>query len=234
MPPALLSAAARLAFPAYGAQKRLGKVFLTLAFCLSVASPAPANAEPATIAALGDSLTAGYGLTEGEGLVPQLQDWLAANGSDAVLLNAGVSGDTTAGGLARLDWALTPETDALIVTLGGNDLLRGIEPAASRTNLDAILAAAGARGLPVLLIGLPGPLNYGPEYKGEFDAIFPELAAQHDALVEPNFLAALGDDPAGMRDLMQADGIHPNAEGVARIVERLGPRVLELIGRIAG
>ncbi len=182
--------------------------------------------------ALGDSLTAGYGLPEGEGFVPQLQAWLRAQGSDAVVANAGVSGDTSAGGLARLDWSLTPETDALIVTLGGNDLLRGLDPAATRANLDAILGKARARGLPVLLVGLPGPANFGPDWKAEFDAIFPDLAAKHGALLEPDFLAALGGpDPETLRPLLQADGIHPNAEGVRRIVARIGPRVLTLLDR---
>ncbi|PTX48945.1 acyl-CoA thioesterase-1 [Gemmobacter caeni] len=192
----------------------------------------PAGAEPVTVVALGDSLTAGYGLPEGEGLVPQLQGWLRAQGSDAVVVNAGVSGDTTAGGLARLDWSLTPETDALIVTLGGNDLLRGLDPATTRANLDAILAKAQARNLPVLLIGLPGPANFGPEWKAEFDAIYPDLAAKYDTLLVPDFMAGLGShDPAALRGLMQGDGIHPNAEGVDKIVATLGPEVLALIAR---
>lgn len=196
-----------------------------MTFTLSVAS-----ADAPEVVALGDSLTAGYGLPEGEGFVPQLQAWLHAQGSDAVVTNAGVSGDTSAGGLARLDWSLTPGTDALIVALGGNDLLRGLDPAATRANLDAILGQARARGLPVLLIGLPGPANFGPDWKAEFDAIFPDLAAKHGALLEPDFLAALGGpDPEALRPLMQADAIHPNAEGVRRIVARIGPRVLELL-----
>lgn len=182
--------------------------------------------------ALGDSLTAGYGLPEDQGLVPQLQAWLGAQGNDAIVINAGVSGDTTAGGLSRLDWSLTPETDALIVTLGGNDLLRGIDPAESRANLDAILAKAKARGLPTLLIGLPAPGNYGPDYKARFDAIYPELAAEYGALLEPNYLTGLGsNDPATLGDLMQADGIHPSAKGVALIVEQLGPKVQELLAK---
>ena len=182
--------------------------------------------------ALGDSLTAGYGLAEGEGFVPQLQQWLAANGSDATVVNAGVSGDTTAGGLARLDWSLTPETDALIVTLGGNDLLRGLDPAVTRANLEAILTKAGERKLPVLLIGLPGPVNFGTDWKAQFDAIYPELAARYGALLAPNFMAGLGGDPVAARSLMQSDGIHPNPEGVRRIVADLGPKVLELLARV--
>ncbi len=188
--------------------------------------------------ALGDSLTAGYGLPAEEGFVPQLQAWLAAAGSAATVVNAGVSGDTSAGGLSRLDWSLTPQTDALIVTLGGNDLLRGLDPASTRANLDQILTKARARNLPVLLIGLPGPANFGPDWKAEFDAIYPELAAKHATLLAPNFLEGLGAsqlgsaDPAALQSLMQPDQIHPNAEGVKRIVAHLGPQVQALLGQI--
>lgn len=162
----------------------------------------------------------------------ELQRWLDARSPVPVtVLNAGVSGDTTAGGLSRIDWTLTPEVDAVIVELGGNDLLRGIDPAASRANLDAILDRIRARGLPVILAGLPAPLNYGPEYKAEFDAIFPELAEKHGAHLYPHFLAALdgGEDPAAMARFMQPDGIHPNGEGVTRIVADFGPLVLRMI-----
>lgn len=193
-------------------------------------------AEPVTVAALGDSLTQGYGLPQGDGLVPQLQAWLDAQGATAQVINAGVSGDTTAGGLARLDWTLTPEVDALIVTLGGNDLLRGIDPATSRANLSAILARAQDRGLPVLLVGLPAPGNYGPDYKADFDAIYPELAQEFGALLVENLFAPLTDgaaDAGAATPYMQDDGIHPNAEGVRRIVQELGPKVQELIARVA-
>ncbi len=187
-------------------------------------------AEPVTVVALGDSLTAGYGLPEGEGFVPQLQSWLSAQGEEARLINAGVSGDTTAGGLSRLDWSLTPDTDALIVALGGNDLLRGLDPAITRANLDGILAKAQAQNLPVLLIGLPGPSNYGAEWKAQFDAIFPDLSHKYGTLMQPNFLAGLGgSELEAMRPFMQADGIHPSAEGVRRIVTNLGPSVQALI-----
>jgi acyl-CoA thioesterase-1 len=196
---------------------------------------APALADPARVVALGDSLTAGYGLPEGEGLVPQLQAWLAANGTEAVVINAGVSGDTTAGGLARLDWSLTPEADALIVALGGNDMLRGLAPSEARANLDTILRRATERGLPVLLVGLAAPGNYGPEYKAEFDAVYPDLSAAYGTLLVANLFAPLmteGSDPAVMSRFFQADGIHPNAEGVARIVDALGPQVLALLARV--
>lgn len=192
-------------------------------------------AEPLTIVALGDSLTAGYGLDPEQGFVPQLQGWLTAQGQDVTVVNAGVSGDTTAGGLSRLEWSLAPGTDALIVTLGGNDMLRGLPPAESRANLDGILKGAQAHNLPVLLIGLQAPGNYGPEYKAEFDAIFPELAAQYGAILLPDFFAPLlagGGDPAAAQALMQADGIHPSAEGVKRIVAGLGPQVLNLLAQV--
>ncbi|MGB3553925.1 MAG: arylesterase [Jannaschia sp.] len=197
----------------------------------------PAAAETVTVVALGDSLTAGYGLPEGEGFVPQLQAWLDGRGIDAAVVNAGVSGDTTAGGLARVDWALTPEADAMIVALGGNDLLRGIPPESSRANLDAILArVAGEGGLPVLLVGLEAPGNYGAAYKAAFDGMYGDLAAEYDALLEQSFLAPLlvGSDLRTARErYLQGDGIHPNRAGVAVIVEALGPRVAELVVRAA-
>lgn len=185
-------------------------------------------AEPLTLVALGDSLTAGYGLPPDQGLVPQLEVWLKAAGEEVAVVNAGVSGDTTAGGLTRLDWSLTPETDALMVALGGNDLLRGLPPEEARANLRAILEAARTRGLPVLLVGMQAPGNYGADYKAAFDAIYPELAAEYGATLYPFLfqgLAGGSNDPAALRGFMQDDGIHPSAEGVARIVADLGPAV---------
>ncbi len=195
-----------------------------------LAAPATTGsaAEPVRVVALGDSLTHGYGLPPVEGFVPQLEAWLAENGAPEItVVNAGVSGDTTAGGLARLEWSLAGGADALIVALGGNDLLRGVDPEASRENLDAILTEADARGLPVLLSGMRAPLNYGADWKAAFDAMYPELAAEHDALYDPFFLEGVSED----RTLWQSDGLHPNAQGVARIVERIGPLVLELAAR---
>ncbi len=198
-----------------------------------------ANAETVTgtltVAALGDSLTAGYGLAPDAGLVPQLQAWLTAQGEDVVLINAGVSGDTTAGGLSRLEWTLTPQVQALIVTLGGNDMLRGLPPSESRANLEAIVKGATDRGLAVLIIGMAAPGNYGPDYKVEFDAIYPELAATYGALLVPSFFGVLmtdTQDPANLQALMQADGIHPNAEGVRQIVAGIGPKVRALIAAV--
>jgi acyl-CoA thioesterase I len=214
----------------YGARRAL----CNLAAVAALASPA--LAQPTEVVALGDSLTAGYGLDPADGLVPQLQAWLRAQGQDVTIVNAGVSGDTTAGGLARLDWSLTPQTDALIVALGGNDLLRGLSPAEARANLDRIVSRATDRGLPVLLVGLAAPGNFGPEYKAEFDAIFPELGATYGILVVPDLFAPLmagGSDPESLAALFQPDRIHPNAVGVKRIVEGLGPSVMELLARAA-
>ena len=193
-----------------------------------------ANAEPVTIAALGDSLTQGYGLEQGDGFVPQLQDWLKSRGAEVLVLNAGVSGDTTQGGLSRVAWTLTSEVDAMIVALGGNDLLRGIDPAVSRANLDGILRAAQAADVQVLLVGINAPGNYGPEYKRDFEAMYPELAEQYGALYAESFLeplAEVAEQDGAFASYMQGDGIHPNAAGVALIVKGLGPKVLELVER---
>ncbi|MFB2531351.1 arylesterase [Paracoccus sp. p3-h83] len=185
------------------------------------------------IIALGDSLTAGYGLPPEDGLVAQLNRWLDDQGVAATVINAGVSGDTTAGGLARLDWALGEGGDAMIVALGGNDMLRGLPVAESRANLDRIMTEAKARGLPVLLAGHQAPANYGPDWQADFTAIWPELAAAHGAILVPDMLAAIrAADPASQGALMQDDGIHPSAEGVALIVQALGPKVVDLVGRV--
>ncbi|MFZ1468602.1 MAG: arylesterase [Paracoccaceae bacterium] len=217
----------------YGLFRTACNITIALIFSVGVAQAAPAS-----VVALGDSLTAGYGLPPEEGLVPQLQAWLQANGADVVVQNAGVSGDTTAGGLARLDWALSPQTDALIVTLGGNDMLRGLPPAEARANIDAILTAAQARGLPVLLVGMTAPGNFGPAYKADFDRIYPDLAVSHNTLLMPDFFDGFrvaGADmanPASYAAWMQADGLHPNAAGVDLIVQALGPKVQELVAQV--
>ena len=188
-----------------------------------------AVAEPVTIAALGDSLTQGYGLPPYEGLVPPLQRWLDGNGAGVRLINAGVSGDTTAGGLARVGWTLSDEVDALIVALGGNDVLRGIPPDEARSNLSGILSAAAERDVPVLLVGVSAPGNYGPDYKAAFEAIYPDLAEEYGALLYPDFLSGITDDTErALAEWMQSDGLHPNAAGVARIVDGIGPIVMEL------
>ena len=203
----------------------------------ALALPVAARAEPVTIAALGDSLTAGYGLAPSQGFVPRLQAWLDARGADARVINAGVSGDTTAGGLSRVGWTLTDDVDAMIVALGGNDFLRGLDPAASRANLDGILAAADAKGVEVLLVGLDAGSNYGPAYEAAFDGMYAALAEAHGALLVPDWFEALRAPGAPLSDALgtlQRDGIHPNAAGVERIVADLGPRVLELIAATRG
>nr|WP_127558433.1 arylesterase [Nioella ostreopsis] len=205
----------------------MGKaVVLALSLCA-----APSWAEEVVIAALGDSLTQGYGLPAEQGFVPQLEAWLQARGHEVRLINAGVSGDTTAGGLARIAWTLTSDVQALIVTLGGNDLLRGLPPEAARANLAGILDAAAEAGVEVLLIGMEAPLNYGPDYQAAFDAIYPELAAEYGTVYAESFLAPVVAAP-DLRAVMQADGIHPNAAGVALIVEALGPAVEALVTRV--
>lgn len=208
-----------------------------VAVLLLAVMPLAAGADTVRIVALGDSLTAGYGLAAGQGLVPQLQEWLDAQGADALVVNAGVSGDTTAAARARLDWVLGEGADGLMVALGGNDMLRGLPPEEAGANLAAILEAAQARDLPVLLVGMKAPPNWGPDYKTAFDDIYPDLAARHGALLYPDFFAGLAAqgadmaDPASMARWMQPDGIHPSAEGAAVIAAAFGPSVLELIAQ---
>ena len=197
--------------------------------------PAAVQAEDVVIAALGDSLTQGYGLPQEAGFVPQLQNWLDAQGVPARLLNAGVSGDTTAGGLSRVDWTLTPDVDGMIVVLGGNDMLRGLDPASTRANIRGILQAAENADVDVLLVGMQAPGNFGPDYKTQFDTLYPQLAAEFGVLHAESFFAGLdiaGGDPASVRADMQDDGIHPNAGGVVKIVDALGPKVAELVAQI--
>lgn len=209
----------------YGACRAMGKAIA--AFLLLVS---PAWAGPVTVLALGDSLTQGYGLVQDQGFVPQMQKWLDDQGIEARLVNGGVSGDTTAGGAARVEWSLTPEVEAMIVTLGGNDLLRGLDPGVSRGNIEKILKVAEAKEIEVLLVGIKAPGNYGAGYKADFDAIYPELSEAYGTLYAGNFFAGLGEgSPADLQAYLQPDGIHPNADGVGRIVEALGPRVIELI-----
>lgn len=193
--------------------------------------PFAAEADETVIAALGDSLVQGFGLPPEEGFVPQLQAWLDAQTPDIRLINAGVSGDTTAGGLSRIAWTLTPEVDGLIVVLGGNDMLRGLDPALSRANIEGILLAAQSAEVEVLLVGMEAPGNYGPEYKSAFDAIYQDLAQEYDLLFADSFFEGLkvsGSDPSAIRQYLLPDGIHPSAEGVTLIVNDIGPSVLEL------
>ncbi|KUP90630.1 arylesterase [Tritonibacter horizontis] len=215
--------------------KFLKKIAATLV--VFTVSGAMTAAEPVRLAAFGDSLVQGYGLPQDQGFVPQLEAWLEAQGGDVDILNAGVSGDTTAGGAARIDWTLAEAPDGVIVLLGGNDVLRGLPPAAARRHLTQIVDAAQAAGAQVMLIGMEAPLNFGPEYKAEFDQIYPALVASHGVLLHPyafeGIVKAAGQDPAAFGTYLQPDGIHPNALGVAANIDALGPVVLDLLDRIA-
>ncbi|MBO9477616.1 arylesterase [Shimia sp. R11_0] len=213
----------------YGALVRRGKA-LALSILAVPVTAWSALAEPVVVAALGDSLTHGYGVAQEAGFVPQLESWLRGQGLEVTVQNAGVSGDTTQGGLARVGWTLGPDVDAMIVTLGGNDALRGVDPAVSKANLAGIIEAGQAADVDVLLIGVEAPMNFGADYKQAFDGMYGALATQYDVSLAPDFFAAIRDLPADeLRGLMQADGIHPNAEGVARIVPELGPYVVHLL-----
>ena len=201
----------------------LAPLILALVFAL------PAQAEPLKIMAFGDSLVHGYGLPAGEPFPAQLQARLQDEGySDVSVLNAGNSGDTTAAGLARIGWALADDPDAIIVVLGANDGLRGIEPSNTKQNLDALLAELERAEIPVLLTGMLAPRNLGADYAEAFDAVFPSLRETYDPVYYPFFLEGVATVP----ELNQPDGIHPNARGVATIVENILPKVEELILRV--
>jgi acyl-CoA thioesterase I len=186
------------------------------------------EARTVRIVALGDSLTAGYGLRAEQAFPVRLERLLKARGHDVQVANAGVSGDTTAGGLARLGWAVPEGTDAVVLELGANDALRALSPEKAKANLDAIITKLKARGIAVLLAGMRAPRNLGDDYANRFDRIFPELAAKHDVILYPFFLAGIALDPK----LNLRDGIHPNAAGIDVIAERILPAVEELIGRV--
>lgn len=186
-----------------------------------------ASAQTLRILALGDSLTAGYGLAQSEGFVAVLERALRAAGHDVRVIDAGVSGDTSAGGRARLDWALAEGADAAIVELGGNDGLRGLDPRQTEENLAAILDALAARRIAVLLSGMYAPPNLGADYQRDFRAAFDRLGARPGVIYDPFFL----DGVAGEAALNQPDRIHPNAEGVRRIVARLLPAMERLIAQ---
>jgi acyl-CoA thioesterase-1 len=186
----------------------------------------PALAQPLRILALGDSLTAGFGLGPGQGFVPQLQKALNEKGIQAEVLDGGVSGDTTAGGLSRLDWALADKPDLVILELGANDMLRGTDPAETRANLDAMLAKLKAAKARVLLAGMRAAPSLGADYAGAFEAIYRDLAAKYDVPLYSFFLEGVAADPK----LNQPDGLHPNEAGVAEIVRRILPHVLAAAG----
>jgi acyl-CoA thioesterase I len=199
-----------------------------VAFAVVLAAASPVAARTIRLVVLGDSLTAGLGLPPGKAFPDRLQAALRARGWDVDVLNAGVSGDTAADGLARYDWAVPANADALIVELGANDMLRGLEPEATKKALSAILDKAHAARLPTLIAGMRGAPNLGAEYDRAFDAIYPALAKDHDVALYPFFL----DGVAGDSKLNQADGMHPTAEGVGVIVERIAPSVEEILKQV--
>lgn len=186
--------------------------------------------KPLRIVAFGDSLTAGYGLRPGQGFTDVLQMALKGRGKNVEVVNAGVSGDTTAAGLGRLDWVIDDTADGVIVELGANDALRGQPPEQARANLDAILTRLTARNLPVLLAGMLAPPNLGPDYQRAFDGMYARLADKHGAALYPFFLDGVAAQPA----LNQADGMHPNPAGVDVIVARMLPSVEALVAAAAG
>jgi acyl-CoA thioesterase-1 len=193
----------------------------------ALVSPGITVAEPLRIVALGDSLMAGYGLAEKDGFPAKLQAALRAKGHDVEVINAGVSGDTASGGLARLDWSVPDNTNAVILELGANDALRAVDPAATRKALDEMLKRLKARKIEVLLAGMQAPRNMGTDYIAVFDRIYPELAKTHGVLLYPFFLDGVAADAR----LNQRDGIHPTAAGVDVIVERILPSVEKLIAQ---
>ncbi|MDP2779522.1 MAG: arylesterase [Devosia sp.] len=187
----------------------------------------PAHAAERTILLYGDSLLAGYGLPAEEGFAAQLQAAMDRAGLDATLVNASVSGDTTADGLARLDWSLAEAPDAVILGLGANDMLQGLPPSAATSNLAAILQKLDDMQVPVLLLGMMADRGLGADYVAAFDGLYPALASAHGAILYPFFLDGVALEPA----LNQADMRHPNAAGVAHIVEKLLPFVEQLLQR---
>jgi len=189
---------------------------------------AAAAERPVRIVLLGDSLAAGFGLAAQDALPARLECALQAKGLAVTIENAGVSGDTPAGGLARLDWSVGEGTDAVILELGANDALRGADPKATRAALEAIISRLKQRRIAVLLTGMLAPRNFGPDYVQAFDAIYPELAAAHGLILYPCIL----EDVEGDRALNQADGIHPTAAGVDVMVKGMLPKVEELVGRV--
>ena len=208
----------------YGVRGRWRKAIIALALLLPFAS----QAAPIRLLILGDSLSAGYGLAHADGFEAQLAAALRASGHDVRIIDGAVSGDTSAGGLARLDWALGDGADAAIVELGANDGLRGIDPAVTEKNLTAILDALAARHIPVLLTGMYAMPNLGPDYAAAFRAVFDRLGTRLGVLYDPFFL----DGVATVPELNQPDRLHPNPEGVQRIVARLLPLVERLLAEV--
>lgn len=195
---------------------------------LGVCGISPARAETFSIVGFGDSLTAGFGLDPGQSFTDRLQAALKAKGLDVAVANAGVSGDTSSGGLARLDWSVPDGTRLVILELGANDMLRGVSPAITEKNLDAMLAKLRERKIAVLLAGMRAAPNLGPDYQKSFDAIYPKLASKYGVPLYPFFLEGV----AGKPDLQLEDGLHPNPKGVDVMVERILPTVEKAIAAL--
>ena len=211
---------------AYGVRR----LFVHLALLVTFGAAAPAAAQEVHVLAFGDSLTAGYGLPQGQGFAPQLEDALRRNGIPARVTNGGVSGNTAGQARARLKWTLDglkEKPDLAIVALGGNDMLRGLPTRQTRADIDAILAELKRREIPVLVGGMLAAPNLGPQYGAEFNSIFPDVARKYGAGLYPFFLANV----AGVRSLNLPDGVHPNFQGIKRMVTGILPSVMSALGR---
>ena len=210
--------------------QRVAVVAVELALAVPTGTPAAAADRPVRIVALGDSLTAGFGLPADAAFPARLEKALTAKGVAVEIANAGVSGDTASGGLARLDWSVPEGTDAVIVELGANDMLRGIDPSVTRQALEQIVRRLIDRRIVVLLAGMRAAPNLGPDYGRDFEAIYGDLAARYDLLLYPFFL----DGVATEAKLNQGDGLHPTAAGVDAIVARILPKAEALLARVRG
>jgi acyl-CoA thioesterase-1 len=208
------------------ARRRRTAVALVGALLAMTIGGSAAIAKTTEILAFGDSITAGFGLPQDAALPARLEAKLHGDGLAVHVVNAGNSGDTTADGLARLDWALAEKPEIVILELGANDALRGLDPASVRANLDAMIGKVQASGAKLLLIGMLAPSNWGEQYRHDFDRIYPELAKAHDVPLYPFLLDGVALDPR----LNQPDGLHPNERGVALIVDHIAPYVARLIG----
>ena len=199
--------------------------FVILACLAILVTGANAGAEPYKIVGFGDSLMAGYGLDAGQGFPEKLEKALRERGHDVVIANAGVSGDTTSGGLSRLDWSVPDGTQLVILELGANDMLRGISPDITEKNLDAMISRLKERGIAVLLAGMRAAPNLGPDFQAAFDSIYPRLAERNGVALYPFFVDGVAGDPA----LLLPDGMHPNASGVDRMVQNMLPEVEKML-----